>query len=780
MDGADLRFASEIVHAASGRNTDPSARPAAPVAVGARRAPKRLRAGEAAVASLLRDHARYAGLADTAGTDALPSEPFRYEASRNIQGLVPHLPDMFGTVVAAAPNSSNSMGISATQALDAAVAQWGEEGRLDDASAHVGSDGGLPLLRRWVRATVSPASNQTEWRRVDELAVKQMVQQSETASHLLHESTASIAESIAAAGVVGAPGLRFFTFSEEEYTALPPATLSSYVFDFESAQKLMDLYERYGNPVVVADRWGYSDAAGRRPYCQLETGNGEHDRVTSFQTSSPSPEAITAEYFRVTAGVMHQRRRRLHSLLMRAAPSPPCGGEEEGTTPADGKAAASKGKRQGVEISGSPANNMSGMGEHSALLAYLSKHPFLLDAPELADELAQGNEPSAPVVVTEKATAKPITPQQLLDRLTASTVPRYQEAEEVKRRNDLRVLLARESTLNVPYQRTSEEYLNLLPRVAQSLQKLHSILPAALPDEPEWMMADREGLPGHLDISEIRKWAKKRDALCNYVTAEPLPDVDPSLWESTRAQLAKVAQRQLRPASVPGESEDGSSTTAPSREGGLGNAHSIVPYCATLREALVDVPVHCERLRLTAQAGWILPAVRPQILPTVVKPTTNGVGSSSVPLVPASSEISGSTAPTAAIADDDSDRDTFFSTEEVNGTPYQFLKRVAQSGMCNRAYSMLSEAVLLSLPSTIPRLHREVEQELEKHLWDHDVALMDVGPDVQRLTASVREFLTMNCVLRRYAAKVENMLDVSHKISSDITEAIARAKSSLA
>lgn len=99
------------------------------------------------------------------------------------------------------------------------------------------------------------------------------------------------------------------------------------------------------------------------------------------------------------------------------------------------------------------------------------------------------------------------------------------------------------------------------------------------------------------------------------------------------------------------------------------------------------------------------------------------------------------------------------------------LKDMHSSGWCNRAHSHLGEAVQLSLPRTagIPVAFREVEEELEKHLWEHPYALMEGDhPIVASLVSQIRLLLLQNKAWRKHAQKWEGrVLDGLLKIKEE-------------
>lgn len=92
--------------------------------------------------------------------------------------------------------------------------------------------------------------------------------------------------------------------------------------------------------------------------------------------------------------------------------------------------------------------------------------------------------------------------------------------------------------------------------------------------------------------------------------------------------------------------------------------------------------------------------------------------------------------------------------------PYlRLVKDVHASGWTNRAHSHLGEAVLLSFPRTagIPVIFREVEEALEKHLWEHGHALMEGDhPMVSSLVSEIRLLLLQNKTYRKHTQRWES------------------------
>lgn len=110
--------------------------------------------------------------------------------------------------------------------------------------------------------------------------------------------------------------------------------------------------------------------------------------------------------------------------------------------------------------------------------------------------------------------------------------------------------------------------------------------------------------------------------------------------------------------------------------------------------------------------------------------------------------------------------------------PYKtLLKQVHASGLCNRAYSHVSEAILLSLPraSGLPLTFHEVEELLERHLWDHPEALMAGShPLTAELISKIRLLLLQNRLWKRYSQKLESRLAGLEKARKEAEELYQR------
>ncbi|KPA77277.1 hypothetical protein ABB37_07171 [Leptomonas pyrrhocoris] len=241
------------------------------------------------------------------------------------------------------------------------------------------------------------------------------------------------------------------------------------------------------------------------------------------------------------------------------------------------------------------------------------------------------------------------------------------------------------------------------------------------------------------------------------------------------------------------------------------------PTYRALQAYLTDViPFRCTRMRLAAQAGWLLPTPPP--LPHSL---TNPLSEREVVVVDVHAALHQSpytpreAQPSDGAAADDADGDgadkrSVQSTEHSNASrkaaavfsnsstasvacaeatrspnkheeslyqpilteeDYQQLRKMSTSAVCNRVVSHTGEAVLLSLPPAFPKVHREVEQELERYLYDDTSAMMEVNATAQSLLAEIRVAYTQNTHLQRYTARVEHVVESLKKVEQEGREA---------
>ncbi|KAG5509422.1 hypothetical protein JKF63_06732 [Porcisia hertigi] len=223
---------------------------------------------------------------------------------------------------------------------------------------------------------------------------------------------------------------------------------------------------------------------------------------------------------------------------------------------------------------------------------------------------------------------------------------------------------------------------------------------------------------------------------------------------------------------------------------------SHLPVDATytaLQSYLNDVlPFRCARLRGVVQAGWLLPA--PHALPhsltnpiqeeevcTVDTQLRRCTETENPPMFTTTSSSPLTNSERASVTDDPMSAAHAFNTALLDPIlteeEYEQLRKVSASVVCNRIVSHTDEAVLLSLPATVPRLHREVEQELERYLYDDASVLMEVNPMAQSLVDAIRVAYTQNTLLLRFATRLEHVLEGLKKVSEESVEGEAETMS---
>ncbi|CCW67892.1 unnamed protein product [Phytomonas sp. Hart1] len=355
--------------------------------------------------------------------------------------------------------------------------------------------------------------------------------------------------------------------------------------------------------------------------------------------------------------------------------------------------------------------------------------------------------------------------------------------------------------INVPYNRAGTSYLELLPRVAQGLLRVFAILPNALPsqtsledkkvpfamenstsshDRPPSCGIDPLGLLRRFltqlsqtgrPIMSTERPANAAPKTHDVQTAvdlingllKPLPGVNPMVWHSAEESLAKISRTASSPPAGP------SSTSSTVGE--------------VLEEAFDALPMQCTRLLLCAQSGWLLPP--PASLQKFLKPSATEAHkenhSHPITMTPHTTNNPTHLTPNPSyggLHEEDKPPPEGFTPPPPEATPAELrlFQRLHRDGVCNHAHSNLSEGVLLTLPAAIPRLHREVEQELEKYLWEDPAALMGDAPPAQSLTAEIRIAYSQNIVLTRLLSKLANLEDTITRLHADAQLALRRVR----
>lgn len=613
------------------------------------------------------------------------------------------------------------------------------------------------------------------------------------------------------------PFSSFFTFTREEYETLQgrqanPAARSSscatstspsWPFVYDTSCLLFELLARFGNPIVVADRWPPS-------------------------TAPPSPDDIAEEYHRVATGIMLLRLHRLQEAMQPLdLSSPPALTETtKTTTPRPSEAMHRRRGRSPVRPAGSQPN---------ALATLMEKHPFFTPATAEAvgREVADG-------------LSGPMTAKQRLAALTTPLVSLGGGGAERRRRQELRRLLERESLSNVPLQKAATRLLQLSTSAAQTFCKAAAIFFDSTPDDATTAAA----VPPLDSSGSAEEWMSiappSRQSLV--VQLPPLPGCDATTWRQTQAALRTAAEvvmtggttssaatsrepkrrrvgskKSLKPQKKvvktkeaeavapqrghrqhgdandekasrgsslsrsgaddeeeeegddnnddPGEDEGGSASPS-QRIKAAGQRlppSNDITYAALLDKINNSIPFTCERLLAAARAGWLLPSPPPlphTLTEAVEEPpplVKTSVVADEAEWRGTSIDASGQSIAREAVANADTDP---ILTEEA----YQQLKAISQSAVVNRVVSHTSEAVLMSLPTSVSRIHREAEEELERYLYDDGTAMMELSPIAQQLIAAIRVAYTQNTLLLRFASRAEHISEALQKLIQEIAE----------
>ncbi|EKF27920.1 hypothetical protein MOQ_008347 [Trypanosoma cruzi marinkellei] len=490
----------------------------------------------------------------------------------------------------------------------------------------------------------------------------------------------------------------FLTVSPEEYATLglgndmyQPAVLPDegndpdtvkWRFDYLSTCKLLELYERFGNFVVVADRWRYSNS---REIGVFQSAEGAG--ATSMETNVPTPpvEVLMERYKLVSEAVLRHRLCLLQEVLKDED-------GKDGATAGPSYSCKSKTPTSGLRVK--PAEERALPSAHP-LTSLMEKHPVLVaqrtrqewltqryrelrqrDGTETAFHEEKENEDELDETdmlsrhradVMKRFLDLPLPSQEQLSQaackrngvesdvslLVPSFLPPpaspfwYDSLLEQSRRRRLREVLTREAEMNVPYFRA----LMAERRVSSQATVLFDKLRVLTRDTTTAVQEDEKTCAAEFDESAEKKGKNlERQGLC---------------------KKSKQKKQQKMVDAMGEESYQG------------------------VQEEVSRIPLQCERLRLCVQAGWFLP--------------------------PPEGEVGG--------------------------------KSTGSSAAANRALSNFSEALLLSLPPSVPRLHLGVEHELEKHLWEDHRALCDDDAEVQQLLCDARVLYTQNLLLRRFSGR---------------------------
>ncbi|KAG8346257.1 hypothetical protein ERJ75_001009900 [Trypanosoma vivax] len=684
-------------------------------------------------------------------------------AKGNFTSKLPALPDMFG-VVPASFNDKNSTDMPAgsgpkSGSVVQASRKWSLVQRLhvtlrrsNEHGADNNSSGTGPLVQvgaagyRWARADslqVEAALGASMGAMYEETSSSDVVQKSEKKVEMGDASGSWLSQLLMAVppevnlSVIDShftiEPFAFVTVSASEYVTLdldddryqprftPKSDADTVVvawrFGYEETVKLFNLYERFGNFVVMADRWALSDARG----CAVAK------KDTTAAGSSPSVEAMMERYKLVTEAVLDHR---LH-LLRRCLSCPgvvhgdvvneKLGTEGGYRTPTHKSTQQNEGC-----ISTSTHPLVSLMEKHPIMVARENRIAWLASSYKMAEE-REGVSSSAEVKLRrqkpghKKEDALP--PHSSEDRSESFMLEWYRKE-----------FLGRTLGICSPSIFKSDP-----ATVSPAPPMLHQ---SALTPPQFWY----DGLLEHM----------RRGRLAEDLESESRENVPYFKATAALLQLERQAEllfeklRTLTRKVEPQSSTEVGGATAVRREGRsrrVARAYNhkrlqqqaIEPGCDDnyylVLEDVRRVPLVCERLRLCVQAGLFLP-------PRMPASNANARGN-------------------RGITNEDKD-------SNLNG-PGRSASGTHNAGtIVNRALSNSSEVLLLSLPSSAPRIHLSVEQELEKHLWEDHRALCDDSADVQEILGEVRSLYTQNVILRRFAARCSVLKASIKKLANDV------------
>ncbi|KEG09132.1 hypothetical protein DQ04_05751010 [Trypanosoma grayi] len=668
---------------------------------------------------------------------------------------MPALPDMFG-VVAPITTGGGAVETAAGESQNNRRAvpplhRWSHVQRrhitVRSAPADVNAGSGANALSRQLRITLAGY----RWVRADAVLVEDVLASSLSAAAAAGEGGVSEGEQNGEVTGVGNPPpvwwaqllsvppdaelsvlhapladspIAFLTVSADEYAMLDldndlyqPAVLSRssndsgtvrWRFDYTSTCKLLMLYERFGNFVVVADRWRYADAYGVSGRKATDNNNSSDDCVTP-------PVEVLMERYRIVSEVVLRHRHRLLQEVLKDEGATGCVEAPAPTTNAKpkvtGDAGAVKTRLADERVIASAHPLTSLLEKHPILEAQRQRREWLTQwlkqnqqqqhgednaaepveggeeeeareadmlARYRADVLQRCVETGVPLsgphgnLVERKVGAKDFASLASCSPPPAASPFWYDGLLEQARRKQLHEGLAHESKVNVPYFKA----LMALQRVDSQATVLFSKL-RALTHGP---MASGQHNEEDVGVGN----GKVREGTT--VEAAAGSTNDAIARKATGGRKRKQQQQQQQSADPTGEDS----------------------YQA-VQEEVAYIPLQCERLKLCVQAGLFLP---PPVAGVNSKPNGNG---------------------------------TF----------------------ANRALGNTAEALLLTLPSSVPRLHLGVEHELEKHLWEDHRALCDDSAEVQQLLGEARALYTQNVILRRFAGRCGALEGALKKLASD-------------
>ncbi|AAZ12468.1 hypothetical protein, conserved [Trypanosoma brucei brucei TREU927] len=584
----------------------------------------------------------------------------------------------------------------------------------------------------------------------------------------------------------GSDPFSFFTVSEDEYRILnlespqfQPSFLSRHNdveeatphhFNFDATMKLLTMYERFGNFVVVADRWTYANASG----------TGPADVNGADETLLPPPvEALMERYKLVSEAVLQYRLHMLRTVL-RDGKSGRC---DEAVAAAVGcRKPESRASREAVVAKSQKDTDDRLIASSHPLVSLMLKHPILETQRQRQEWLTQkfreikdddgkscnnndnGNPNKEDTNDEVSATANAASEIAMINGhrrsylkdlavMGTSSLSNHLDSSQMQNSRDhgdggtsfavggnARSGSASplESQLSVP--------LNICPIPTASPFWYDGLLERVRRERlrEDMILESRENVPYHVALMSLQKVGKQAKVLFDRLRTLTQETVAASVEEPEESDVSTRASgtSAVVDTGVGGKegrgARPGKLATAKQckkrQQQQLTDPSSEDSYQA-VQEEVRRVPAICERLKLCVQAGWFLP------------PSYLGKG--------CGSDLKGSNG----------------NTNNENSGGNRGAPVGGSSGgtniIANRVLSNSSEALLLSLPPNTPRIHRSVEHELEKHLWEDHRALCDDSAEVQQLLGEVRVLYTQNVILRRFAGRCGTLKASLKKLASD-------------
>eukprot|EP00796_Vickermania_ingenoplastis_P008970 gene8970-6293_t len=210
-----------------------------------------------------------------------------------------------------------------------------------------------------------------------------------------------------------------------------------------------------------------------------------------------------------------------------------------------------------------------------------------------------------------------------------------------------------------------------------------------------------------------------------------------------------------------------------------GAEERLTPLADLCVRAAEEIPQAVFLLEQMVQAGWLLPDPLPLCLP--FPPLAVAKRTRVAPHSPSKEEeeeelkqVGHHRDPTIAKEKEGEEEGGDSTTSWMSPELLQRLKQVHASGQCNRVYSHLGEAVLLSLPAKVgvPLAFRQVEELLEKYLWEHPTALLSgddvlVADRVREIRLLLLQTRTMQRAMQRWEGPV---VDALEKLRNEMDE----------